>query len=1383
MKTILTLALAMFASAALHSASVTWTNTSGGLWSIPANWSPNSLPEGGDDVFITTAGSYVVTQDVHVTVGSLTIDGPAGTQTLTNAFANLVINGPSTISVNGVLGFSGGLLGGTGSLTVGGDVLWTGGTIAGALIVDIQGALTVGGAGAKALAGDGTLINHGLITWSGPSDIQTGNSARIINQAGGLIDIQNNQSLYMSNGGAITNLGTLRKSAGGGNTVFSVPLYNSGAIDVQSGSLTHAAGSQFNDGTSFTGAGTNLFSNGVVTFYGDISSENLEIGGGAIAGNSVFTGIVNWTGGNLSSGWLMIAADGALNIGGSATKYIAGDGTLINYGLITWSGPSDIQTGNSARIINQAGGLIDIQNNQSLFMSNGGAITNLGTLRKSAGGGNTVFSVPLYNSGAIDVQSGSLTHAAGSQFNDGTSFTGAGTNLVSNGVVTFYGDISSENLEIGGGAIAGNSVFTGIVNWTGGNLSSGSLMIAADGALNIGGSATKYIAGDGTLINHGLITWSGPSDIQTGNSARLINQAGGLIDIQNNQSLYMSNGGAITNLGTLRKSAGGGNTVFSVPLYNSGAIDVQSGSLTHAAGSQFNDGTSFTGAGTNLFSNGVVTFYGDISSENLEIGGGAIAGNSVFTGIVNWTGGNLSSGWLMIAADGALNIGGSATKYIAGDGTLINHGLITWSGPSDIQTGNSARIINQPGGLIDIQNNQSLFISNGGAITNLGTLRKSAGGGNTVISVPLFNSGILDVRSGLVAYGSGSQFDDGTAFTGAGTNLVYAGTATFYGDISSENLEIGGGAIAGNSVFTGIVNWASGDQAGASAMTVAPNGTLNITGSTKINLSGAVTNYGVVVWSGTNDLETFGSARISNQPGALFDIQNNQSLLIWNGGVIHNAGTLRKSAGDENSIIRVPFTNSGTVDVQHGALTFGNFTSADGKFVFALNSLARFGRIAFTQGAAFSGTLGVTLNAGYVPVAGDAFALITYPSSSGAFAGFDLPDTHAWQTNASIYGANTLTLTVLNSRPQLLPVADRDADEQVPLSFSVTGSDPDAGQSLSYALLQAPDGAAIRTDTGVFTWTPGEAQGPSTNLVTVQVSDNGAPLLSQTQQATIRIREVNRAPVPAPLSLAPINELVPFVLAVDLALDPDLPPNTLTFALIDRPPGMTIDQNTGAITWTPTEAQGPSVHAIAVRIADNGSPALVVTNTFTLSVLEVNSPPALAPLANCTHVMGAMCWITNSASDSDLPAQSLTYSLADAPPGMTIVPASGRIEWAPPPASNPLSSTVTVRVADNGVPALASEQSFVATLISTPGLHISKAGPVLVVLSWPVEATAAGFVLQSTTSLFAPEYWVNVPGTPEVAAGENLLTNGVTSALRAYRLSATLTPVPGSTSP
>src|SRR6185503_12991449 len=127
---------------------------------------------------------------------------------------------------------------------------------------------------------------------------------------------------------------------------------------------------------------------------------------------------------------------------------------------------------------------------------------------------------------------------------------------------------------------------------------------------------------------------------------------------------------------------------------------------------------------------------------------------------------------------------------------------------------------------------------------------------------------------------------------------------------------------------------------------------------------------------------------------------------------------------------------------------------------------------------------------------------------------------------------------------------------------------------------------------------------------TVKVSDNGLPALSHTNSFTVIVSEVNRPPV---LTVPPnqfINELSTLVL-IHTAADPDIPANTLSFSLLSPPAGMSLDANSGVLSWTPTEAQSPSTNLITVKVSDNGLPALSHTNSFTVIVSEVNRAPVL----------------------------------------------------------------------------------------------------------------------------------------------------------------------------
>src|SRR5207244_4277575 len=147
------------------------------------------------------------------------------------------------------------------------------------------------------------------------------------------------------------------------------------------------------------------------------------------------------------------------------------------------------------------------------------------------------------------------------------------------------------------------------------------------------------------------------------------------------------------------------------------------------------------------------------------------------------------------------------------------------------------------------------------------------------------------------------------------------------------------------------------------------------------------------------------------------------------------------------------------------------------------------------------------------------------------------------------------------------------------------------------------------------------------------------------------------------------------------------PANTLTYSLVNPPTGANIDTN-GLITWTPSEAQGPSTNTLTTVVTDNGFPPLSATNNFKVVVTEVNSAPVLTVPANQTINQSSTLAVSASATDADIPANILSFSLLSAPTGMTINPTSGAINWTPSEAQTPSTNTITAVVTDNGVPPL-----------------------------------------------------------------------------------------------
>jgi hypothetical protein len=206
------------------------------------------------------------------------------------------------------------------------------------------------------------------------------------------------------------------------------------------------------------------------------------------------------------------------------------------------------------------------------------------------------------------------------------------------------------------------------------------------------------------------------------------------------------------------------------------------------------------------------------------------------------------------------------------------------------------------------------------------------------------------------------------------------------------------------------------------------------------------------------------------------------------------------------------------------------------------------------------------------------------------------------------------------------------------------------------------------------------------------------------------------------------------------ATDPDLPANALVFALVASPEGMRIDAATGVVTWTPTEAQGPSTNIVSVRVQDNGTPPLDAVDTFTVVVNEVNTAPNLEPIADVSQHFGDSLSLQAVGSDSDVPANTLNYSVEEGPEGLRIDPSSGAITWNPTPSQTG-NHPVTLRVTDDGVPNLDATITFRVT-VTGDGSRVEAArlasGLVQITISGDTGQT---YELQNTQDL---NEWVKV---------------------------------------
>ncbi len=351
------------------------------------------------------------------------------------------------------------------------------------------------------------------------------------------------------------------------------------------------------------------------------------------------------------------------------------------------------------------------------------------------------------------------------------------------------------------------------------------------------------------------------------------------------------------------------------------------------------------------------------------------------------------------------------------------------------------------------------------------------------------------------------------------------------------------------------------------------------------------------------------------------------------------------------------------------------------------------------------------------------------------------------------------TLAGVNRTPVLNAIGNKAVDELAPLTFTATASDLDSGDALSFSLdAAAPTGASIHPTTGAFTWTPAEDQGPGSYPVTVKVCDNGTPVKCDEEAITVTVDEVNVAPVLDAIgnkSMAEGNELS----FTAMASDADLPANTLTFSLVNGtsgsvPEGAAITTG-GAFTWTPTEAQGAGSYTFDVCVSDS---ALSDCETITVTVSEVNVAPVLGAIGNKVVAEQAPLSFTATASDADLPAQTLTFSLADgtgAVPAGAAITTGGAFTWTPTEVQGPGSYTFDVCVSDSAlsdcetITVTVSEVNVAPVLGAIGNKAVAEQAP----LSFTATASDADLPAQTLTFSLAD-------GTGAVPAGAAITTGG-----------------------
>jgi hypothetical protein len=148
----------------------------------------------------------------------------------------------------------------------------------------------------------------------------------------------------------------------------------------------------------------------------------------------------------------------------------------------------------------------------------------------------------------------------------------------------------------------------------------------------------------------------------------------------------------------------------------------------------------------------------------------------------------------------------------------------------------------------------------------------------------------------------------------------------------------------------------------------------------------------------------------------------------------------------------------------------------------------------------------------------------------------------------------------------------------------------------------------------------------------------------------------NTAPTLAPIANQTVN-VGQTVAVTAVATDTNSPMPTLTFSLFSAPASATLNQinNTNAaFSWRPAVTDASTINPVTLKVADNGSPSLSATQSFTITVNPLSLPTV--PLVGWNNGQFTLL-VTNSILGPDYAVQASsnlvnwsTLFITDSPP-------------------------------------------------------------------------------------------------------------------------------------
>ena len=810
---------------------ITWTNTSGGNWSVPNNWSPNQVPTNTDNVLVTKPGTYTVTFDFSLNytptnVANLTLGaggGAAGVQTLVmanNTFnvgslwlvtsgGVLMANDSDVAAKSATMVANGGVINSLATtvqslliVTNGGVVNSTNGSFE-VVTVTSNGILnsrmdSLGG-GAFTVANGGVLNEYKLeIGLAGPA-------VSLTVASGGVMNLLEGPAVYPFNVGALdgplTNYGTINMT----NTGFLIG-YGSGrgGIMNEPGGVinlrgaANIAGTTGEDGdfTYFINKGNLIETTGAGSTVSVSSFDNSQGAITNLSGTMVLESLTNLS--------------GTYSAGTGATIQLAGGSSVLTPGtplVLAGNGQFQLVSGTLLLTANSIPKLTLLGTTLELGPTfQGGAITNLAldgitltntlpvkgtfTVTNSQIAGN--FTV---GSGGVFSEQNAYVYGAVTVANGGTFSLNGGTELLplmtsAGGTINLTGNITLNDALTNAGTVNFNDslvgLYTGIINQSGGlmNFSGSSNTIT----YAINGLDEYYIASQ-YFINYGKVVQNSPSGTNIIALVSVDGSQGTLTNLAGTSVLETIQ----TNLAGIYYASPGASIQFNAA--SSATNPITTGTpLLLAAGGQYQLTSSYIFLPTNVPAN--LTLFGTVLELGPAFQGGAITnltfGAMTLTNTLpvkgTFTATNQSTlyGNFMVANGGVFNDGATVNGAL----TVANGGLMTVIG-SGLMNSNSSLTLASGGALNITGGGITLY----GPLTNAGTINITSLPGGFNSGMALINNGSANLRGGVINEASGlinlaSDNADISGYFGGFEYLINQGRITKSAGINYSEAEV-----------------------------------------------------------------------------------------------------------------------------------------------------------------------------------------------------------------------------------------------------------------------------------------------------------------------------------------------------------------------------------------------------------------------------------------------------------------------------------------------------------------------------------------------------------------------------------------------------------------